>query len=128
VWQGCAAGLQGNDCTEDVPAVTGTDEAKFTWADALVYCENLTWGGTSDWRLPSVKELKSIVDNSRSGPAPTIDITAFPATPNFDFWTSSSRALGAGSAWLGRFYGGYSPGYELKTNTFIYTRCVRGGP
>lgn len=36
------------------------------WPLALSYCENLTLAGRSDWRLPNVKELQSIVDYSRS--------------------------------------------------------------
>ncbi len=40
------------------------------WKDALSYAENLTYAGYSDWRLPDVKELQSIVDYSRS-PATT---------------------------------------------------------
>ncbi len=36
------------------------------WKDALSYAENLTYAGYSDWRLPDVKELQSIVDYSRS--------------------------------------------------------------
>ena len=30
--------------------------------DALAYCESLTLAGHADWRLPSAKELQSIVD------------------------------------------------------------------
>jgi len=33
---------------------------------ALNYCETLTTGNRSDWRLPNVKELQSLVDYSRS--------------------------------------------------------------
>jgi len=40
------------------------------WKDALSYAENLTYAGHSDWRLPDVKELQSIVDYTRS-PATT---------------------------------------------------------
>jgi Protein of unknown function (DUF1566)/EF hand len=36
------------------------------WQEALAYAENLTRGGYDDWRLPSAKELQSIVDYSRS--------------------------------------------------------------
>ena len=36
------------------------------WEAALNYCETLDVDGTSDWRLPNVKELQSIVDYSRS--------------------------------------------------------------
>ncbi|MCF8372689.1 MAG: DUF1566 domain-containing protein [Bacteroidales bacterium] len=40
------------------------------WDDALAYAENATVAGHSDWRLPNVKELQSIVDYTRS-PATT---------------------------------------------------------
>lgn len=43
---------------------------KLNWEQALEYCEDLTLGGRSDWRLPNSKELQSIVDYSRS-PATT---------------------------------------------------------
>jgi hypothetical protein len=36
------------------------------WKDALSWCENLTFAGHSDWRLPNAKELQSIVDYHRS--------------------------------------------------------------
>lgn len=36
------------------------------WLDALAYCENLSWAGYDDWRLPNAKELHSILDYSRS--------------------------------------------------------------
>ncbi|WP_028866071.1 DUF1566 domain-containing protein [Psychromonas aquimarina] len=43
------------------------DSAKaMNWQDALDYAENLRLAGYSDWRLPSAKELHSIVDYSRS--------------------------------------------------------------
>ena len=38
------------------------------WSDASSYCESLTTGGYSDWRLPSVKELWSIRDFSQGWP------------------------------------------------------------
>ncbi|MGB2824114.1 MAG: DUF1566 domain-containing protein, partial [Phycisphaerae bacterium] len=37
-----------------------------TWPQALEWAETLTCAGHSDWRLPSVKELQSIVDYTRS--------------------------------------------------------------
>jgi arylsulfatase A-like enzyme len=40
------------------------------WENALSYAENLTYAGFSDWRLPDIKELHSILDYSRS-PATT---------------------------------------------------------
>ncbi len=42
------------------------DNGGLNWADALSWGENLDHAGYSDWRLPTVKELQSIVDYSRS--------------------------------------------------------------
>ena len=36
------------------------------WQQALAYAESLTLAGHDDWRLPSAKELQSIVDYTRS--------------------------------------------------------------
>jgi hypothetical protein len=36
------------------------------WETALSYCENLDFAGASDWRLPNIKELQSLVDYTRS--------------------------------------------------------------
>ncbi len=37
-----------------------------SWQDALSHAENFEYAGYSDWRLPDVKELQSIVDYTRS--------------------------------------------------------------
>lgn len=34
------------------------------WEAALAYAEGATYAGYDDWRLPNVKELQSIVDDS----------------------------------------------------------------
>ena len=36
------------------------------WGQALAYCESLDVAGQTDWRLPNIKELQSLVDYSRS--------------------------------------------------------------
>lgn len=46
---------------------TQTDSGKgLNWQQALKYAKNSTFAGYSDWRLPNVKELQSIVDYKRS--------------------------------------------------------------
>ena len=45
-------------------------DGKLNWQEALDWAENLEYAGYSDWRLPNVKELQSIVDYTRS-PATT---------------------------------------------------------
>lgn len=41
------------------------EAGKMNWQKALEWAENLEYAGYSDWRLPSAKELHSIVDYSR---------------------------------------------------------------
>ncbi len=41
-------------------------DGKLDWEEALRWAEELEYGGHSDWRLPNIKELQSIVDYTRS--------------------------------------------------------------
>ena len=73
------------------------------WQDALAWCESLDLAGHGDWRLPSAKELQTLVDYTRS-PATSgtaaIDPVFETSTildeggqPNFPFfWTSTTHA------------------------------------
>ena len=89
-----------------------------TWS----YCSGLTYAGYDDWRLPTPKELLTIVDNSRYNPA--IDTTYFPNTPNGYFWSSSTYVDDTYYAWSVDFNNG-GVGLSLKSLT-SYVRCVRG--
>lgn len=92
------------------------------WDAAQVYCANLALGGSSDWRLPSITELATIVDESRSEPA--IDPNTFPGTPpQSNFWTSTTFAGNAAQAWgIYFYYGQMNP--RDKTELKL-VRCVR---
>lgn len=39
-----------------------SSEKALTWEEALAYCENLSLAGNTDWRLPNINELNSLVD------------------------------------------------------------------
>lgn len=95
-----------------------------TWQQALSYCEALSYGGYSDWRLPDVVELRSLVNYSKGHPA-----SDFPNMPSEAFWSSSSIAVGARYAWRPCFFPSYDgyigPGDKAYQEA---VRCVRGGP
>ena len=118
MWQQCTAGWNGAGCATDDVAVANI----YIWEDAITYCEGLLLGGFYDWRLPNVKELKSIADMTTSNPA--INTTYFPATAGSLFWSSTSYAQGTTFAWYVNFGSGVTNGTN-KLNT-IAVRCVRG--
>jgi Protein of unknown function (DUF1566) len=91
------------------------------WADAQTYCAGVgsTLDGTG-WRLPTVKELLTLVDYARVAPA--IDPTAFPDTPNTFFW-SATLASSVTQAWDVVFGDGSTSINNTATTNDV--RCVR---
>ena len=64
-----------------------------TWPQALLYCENLTYAGHDDWRLPNKNELASLVDFTKENPA-----SSFPAGMPAEQFVSSTFTLVVGEA------------------------------
>jgi len=92
-----------------------------TQADAITYCQGLNLAGASDWRLPNIKELTSIVDYRSDSPA--IDVVAFPETIQ-TYWSATLDASNTDNAWFVFFIGG-SVEPIPKTANSLLSRCVR---
>ncbi len=116
MWQKCSKGLSGSTCT------TGTIETNY-WAAAPSYCEGLNFAGQTDWRLPNIKELQSIVNYQNVSPA--INTTYFPATQSSYYWSGSTFVGNPAGAWVVFFGTGGVDGYD-KDTSLLYVRCVRG--
>ena len=43
-------------CWQDPPP-----ETALSWNEPSEYCDDLSWGGHSDWRLPTLSELRSLI-------------------------------------------------------------------
>ena len=67
-------------------ACTGT-AALYTWADALNAAKVQNIAGHTDWRLPNVKELLSILEDQCANPALNADV--FPVTQQFGVWSAT---------------------------------------
>jgi hypothetical protein len=91
----------------------------YTLPAGEAYCAGLSSGGLA-WRVPTTKELETIVDPTLGAPA--IDPTAFPGTPLSYFWTSTPYEPQSGDAWLVYFSDG-SLAY-VQTNYVTNVRCV----
>lgn len=120
VWQGCAAGQVGGDieCIGTETFYSGSDSAD----SAAVYCESLDWGGHTDWRLPHIKELASLM-NSRTSTGVSIDPALFPDTPATWFWTATQYVAYPDHTWFLGFGDGH---INVADQTYGHAvRCVR---
>ena len=93
----------------------------YLWANAKTYCTALDLDGAG-WRLPTEKELFSLVDRSQTAP-PYIDSTVFPGTPPNYFWSSTLAASSASYAWSVDFSTGQT--YDFDMSPVGNVRCVR---
>jgi hypothetical protein len=124
MWQGCVFGQTGVACTGTV--------ARSNWELALAGCEALDWGGFTDWYLPSLIELSTIVDDrlfssEATGWRGPVDPLAFPSTPDGIAWTSTPSAGSAMNAWAVYFTFGSADTIPKSTGT-VLERCVRRPP
>ena len=100
-WKRCAEGQTwtGSSCS----GTPGT----FTWAQATALTGTVSFAGRSDWRLPNIRELQTLVDRARYGPV--LDPAAFPNAPNSVYaWSATPVAANAGNAWKLHLSGGLS--------------------
>ena len=89
------------------------DGGEMTSERALIYCDTLTLGGYTDWRLPSSRELFGILHHDRLNPA--LDTAIFTVTPAEYWWGSEVRADGVTRVWAANAGGGI--GAHLRTET-----------
>jgi len=87
---------------------------------ATAYCQGLGLAG-GGWRLPTIKELRSIVDDRVYGPA--IDTEAFPGTNGSGYWSATTNAYDSGNAWRVSFNHGHV--YDGSKSAPQHVRCVR---
>ena len=139
MWKRCTEGLSGSDCS--------MGKAKtYNWNKAVNKFKNISYAGYSDWRLPTVKELNTLVYCSNgikpeykkdgywskkdcsSGNTkyqkPTINQQVFPNT-SYIYWSSSPSVDFSYLAWSIYFSYGYDGGDRRSSE--LFARLVRVG-
>lgn len=146
MWKKCTEGLSGDACD------SGTIK-KYTWQAAKDHAKGVTFAGYSDWRLPTIKELHTLVYCSKGGRGfaldqngkskkvdgveqnggclgnnyarPTINQVLFPNTKSNTYWSTPSYVALPANAWNVFFYDGYAGALTKSFGEFV--RLVRGG-
>lgn len=120
MWARCTEGQSGSACA-------GGDAMLFTWEGALKRASESTLAGYSDWRLPNIKELESIVEERCYNPA--VNLAVFPGTPVSIFWSSTPVVHGIywhDHSWYVDFANGNNNNTFARSSYYL-ARLVRSG-
>jgi len=103
---------------EDTPHVR---ETKITQPRAKEYCSELRLGGHTDWRLPTIHELLTIIDYRRVSPA---ILKAFSYVEDESFYWTKTHVADEDDAFWGV---NFKRGASSKASRYYdrYVRCVR---
>jgi Protein of unknown function (DUF1566) len=117
MWKRCSEGLSGPTCAIGSPQ-------KLNWKAAFDTSVTSSYASFSDWRVPNVKELASLVERRCFSPA--INEAVFPNTPRNDVWSSTFLFDDLHvSAYIVNF--DFGPTGILPKFYEGYVRLVRGG-
>jgi hypothetical protein len=121
------------DCVTD--SLTGLMWAKnanlpngtMTWYQAVDYCNNLTLCGYTDWRLPQVNELESLINANEPNSATWLNGQGFTNVQAHGYWSSTTYAYSPGDAWIVYMWSGYVVGGVGRSYGTGYVWPVRSG-
>ncbi len=84
IWSLCTIGQNWDSATQNC---IGEVTTFATWGEALVATSTYSLDSQTDWRVPNIKELESIVDRGCSNPS--INTSVFPNTPSVNYYSST---------------------------------------
>jgi hypothetical protein len=95
------------------------------WDDAVSYCYTKYAGKRNGWRLPTMEELSSLIDQEQRPALPIgHPFSNIQAGPGQYYWTSTTY-LGNNAVWALKFMDG---GSDSQNKGFAFNSwCVRGG-
>jgi len=115
--------------------VKSPDSTLRTWNGAVSHANGLDLCGYTDWRLPNINELRSLVHSGYNeescGVASCVYMSDWLNSKGFSnvqsdfYWSSTTDAVSTGGAWfVSMWYGGVN-GYDKANGYYVWP--VRGG-
>jgi len=93
-----------------------------SWAAAVDYANQSTYAGFDDWRLPNMREMRSLLHYGRDT-AVWLKGVGFTELENAGYWTSTTYYYSTGSAWYVHLVEGVS--YFASKSSSYHVLLVR---
>ena len=118
-WARCVVGQSWNS---DSKTCEG-EALRLTWKEALQQANSLVIDSRTDWRVPNIKELATIVERKCVSPAK--NLVVFPGAPDGRYWSSTpnTSASAMTESWAVGFYNGRIDSQDKMSD--FYVRMVR---
>ena len=122
--------VSGDCVTDNLTGLMWTKNANLpggykTWQQALDYANGLSLCGYTDWRLPNVNELESLINAGQGNSATWLNTQGFINVQSYYYWSATSSAYYTGNAWVVYMWNG-NVGDVNKTN-YDFVWPVRSG-
>jgi len=118
-WKKCDEGKTGNNCQIGSDVILTNDNAIIKCNELNMLNSGNGYAGRTNWRLPFIYELKTLINYSLNNPA--VNVNFFPNTKSLSYWSATSNSTR-----------GYSINFSLgnisaagSTNSYSI-KCVSG--
>lgn len=95
----------------------------YTWADGITYCDGLTTGGT-DWRMPNVRELRSLVHYGQSTPGTWLNNQGFVNVQSNYYWAGTISAQSSANSFGVSFNDGSASTVSNVGSRNVWSVCM----
>lgn len=115
-------GLIYNDPRSDLMWVRNGNLADkaMEWEDAFEWTNRLTYGGFSDWRLPTMEELVAFSKWGGNHPAEWFNANGFNTVQSSFYWASNNDGNGSYYHWIMNMGNGFVCGYVNTSRYYVW--------